>query len=338
MSESVSAGSTSGASTGASSAAASSPAPSSPQNASPNPAGAPSAQGSSPNPAGNPNPNTQATPNPADNDFEEIKLGSISGKVPKKLAEAVKAMERGFQTKAQKAAQLEKLIELAQNNPKEFYSKNGKDPYSLAEELLAEKYEMMTMTPEQRKIAELEQWKSNQEKIDRQSKSEIVDQLKEFYPEMKDEEFYSHPREKLVEALTFKRAQEEQVHQNLQKEIIDAWKESGLPKHKYFAALMSFTMLNHQRATKTPLQASQAAARVKQDFMNSSREIADQMDAKAILEWLGDSNIKKVREHLVEQVTGKPISPTNQNNGPANAASPKKQLNEFEWRKAMGLT
>jgi hypothetical protein len=271
-------------------------------------------------------------------DFEELKIGQIKAKVPKAVAEAVKNLERGFQTKAQKAAQAEKLLQLAQENPKEFYKRTGKDPYAFAEQWLAEKYEEMSMPQEVKDLrdtkAELEKYKS----AESQSKKQLVDQLKQLGDHI-PENIEQYSKEEIAEYVQHRKQEYQREADSLDHEIGKAFQESGLPPDKYTLAKVAFELATAARQKKQ-LSAKDALAKVVAGYDEGTRERFGKMDGKRIHELLGEDVLEKIRKYDLEKLTQRDASKIGQqHNGSgsttASQGTPKKYLNELEWRKAI---
>lgn len=271
-------------------------------------------------------------------EFEEIKVGSVSGKVPKQIAAVIKNLERGFQSKAQEAAAKEKLLGLARENPREFYKQTGKDVYEFAEEVLAEKYELMSMTEEQRKLRSYEEKEKEREKAETASKQEVLDALKEFGPLPKGAENAS--REELIKYYHHQKQVYTNTQSSLDTELGNAFKESGLSADKHLVAKVAFEMSSAIKRGKS-LSAKEAIAKVSNEYYSGMKQTLGTMDVKRIHEILGDEFLEKVRKYDLEQVTAKAASQFGRSTNspgirPASEA-PKKFLNQTEWRKAMGL-
>lgn len=284
----------------------------------------------------------------AADEMEEIALGSVKGKVPKSIAKAIKDFERGSQAKMREAAEYrkhvadrDKMLDLFESDPDKFaemYSKSrGKkvDLDDMAEARLAHKYKLMTMTPEQRDHYETKQRLQQIEANELQSKSGVISEIQELLGPDAPKGLEQYPKEQLQHYLQQQKATFDQTQQSLNQEIVDAWKESGLPKHPYFGAQMSFRMLSHQKRTGQPLQASEAASKVKADFMSAVRDVVSQMDPQGIQELLGKDTLTKVRQHDIDRVTGKMASSVGQPNRPGGMSAsekPKQPMNEYEYR------
>jgi hypothetical protein len=285
---------------------------------------------------------TTKEPNQSSEEFEEIALGSVKGKVPKQIADAIKNFERGFQSKAQKAAQMEKLVTLGKENPKEFLKQTGINIHEFAETILAERFEEMQMTPEQKQQreekAELERLRS----IDRASKQELIEQLKQLGDQI-PQDIEKYPKEEIQRYVQHRQAQYRQEAEGLDQEIGQAFSESGLPADKYTLAKVAFEISSAAKQGKN-LSAKEALARVSQGYYEGTREHFSKMDGKRIHELLGDAVLDKIRKYDLERVTTQAASQFGQNqtqgqgqNPSSQNGQPKKQLNQAEWRKAMGI-
>lgn len=354
MSESVGAGASVG-STGAASAQTSAPTQSTTQSS-----GGMSAQTTGGNPnsshetanAGAAQGQGETSPKPqpkklADTDLDAIVTIKVNGQTKDvTVREAIKLqqLEAASHEKLRLAAEREKkaqsILERMEKDFEGLMRERGQDPDEWAEKLLAKKYEMMQMSPEERELHQLRAEKEAQMMAEMSSKKEILDQIRELGAEIPPG-VEKLPKEQLLRALEHQKMVYQETQKSLEKEIIEAWQASGLPKHKYFGALMSFHMMNHQKRSGEPLQAAQAAAMVKEDFGNSVREIFSNMDAQAIQEFLGQELLQKLRDYDVQRVTGKAVSSIEQNGqrpeGHSASGQPKKYLNQMEWRKAMGI-
>lgn len=289
---------------------------------------------------------SQTSPSAASDDFEEIALGSTKGKVPKAIAKAIKDYERGIQAKFQESAkqakaaqEKEQILALFKSNPDEFAKRMGVDLDTMAEERLAKKYEVMQMSPEQRENMQLKQQMEQMRQQELGSKKGVIDEIKGLLGAEAPEGLEQYPKEELQAFLAHKQGEYNQLQSGIEKEFVDAWKETGLPRHKFFGAQMAFQMLNHQKRTGESLQAGEAAAKVKGDFLGAVKEIVSQMDPSGIQELLGKDVLEKIRQADIERVTGQAASSMQKSPAvPAASEQPKKQLNQFEWRKAMGLS
>jgi hypothetical protein len=259
-------------------------------------------------------------------DMDKIVTIKVNGKeerIPLREALKISRMEKASQAKMQEAAvmqkQFQQVMALAKSNPREFLQRTGIDPYEFAESTLAEKYELMQMTPEQRKTMEYQQrlkTYEDKEKADKQN----VDQRQQ-----------SEARSK--------------IQGELEKDIVDAWKESGLPRHKYFAARISAEMLSSLAQKKAgyreeALHAKDAAAIVKEQVVAELKDIilsVAKTDPAAAQKLLGDDILKILRDHDVKRVTGNSASSASNQNRPASQAASgrnqaSKSMNDSEWK------
>lgn len=255
----------------------------------------------------------------ADEEMVEIALGSVKGKIPKSMAEAVKNFERGARKALEEGSmakrQLKEFESHAKANPRAFFEKNGIDPYEFAESTLAEKLEMMAMSPEQKELMETKTRLQQYEEREKAAQEEH-DKLQ-------------HTK------------QERELIDNFDKEITEAFKASGLPKHKLYIQQIAAEMLGATKRNED-LPAAKAALRVKERFETHVREILENMDAEAIQKILSATTRKKLREFEVQKVTANaaptPDSGKRPGSNPASAApakAPSKPLSEREWRDRM---
>lgn len=262
-------------------------------------------------------------------DIEEIKIGSVSGKVPKSVAQAIKNLERGFQFKAQELAkertayqherqQNQQLEQAMRANPKLFFQRYGIDPSEFAEMTLAEKLEAMQLSPEQKRLKELE---ARNQKWEEQ--------------EQRRQEWIRNQQMSQAEA------QQKEV---LDREIADAWKSSELPADPFYvkqiAAVMrdSFVLAKNGEI-ENPLTAAQAASIVKQRFDNFLSSLFGKMDPEGILKRMGEKKFNELREWDLKRVTSKApasLSGSMQRQGHAPSSAEKKPnqpMSELEYRK-----
>lgn len=287
-------------------------------------------------------------------DLDKVVKVKINGKEQTlKIRDALKKVElaEGAQAKMQEAARVKQeamqMLQLAKSNPKSFFKQTGIDPYEFAEATLAEKYEMMAMTPEQRELQEYRAQKAQQDAAEKSSRQEIISKIerligKDNIPPGAE----NATKEQLLGFLQAKTQEHSNLRTNLEQEIVEAWKESGLPKSKYFAARISHEMLSSLAQKKAglrdeALQAKEAAAIVKEQVTSELREILLQVakaDPGAAQQLLGDEMMKLLRDYDVRRVTGASQasqSKPQQRPGTSSPASGKSQANrplsEKEW-------
>ena len=273
----------------------------------------------------------------SDNDFEEIKVGSVTGKVPKQIAAVIKNLERGFNSKAQEAASKEKLLSLARENPKEFYKQTGKDVYEFAEEVLAEKYELMNMDPRDRELRDLKAEKEERAKQETASKQEVLTALKEFGPLPEGAE--NATREQLIRYYQHQKQVHAQTQTSLDSELGNAFKESGLAPDRHLLAKVAFEMRSALAKNKS-LSAKDAVAKVTSEYYTGAKQTFGKMNPKQIHEIFGDEFLESIRKYDLEQVNAQSSSRFGQQNkspgqAPASENKTKKPMNEHEWRAFM---
>lgn len=287
-----------------------------------------------------------------DEAFVKVKIDGEEREITVKELKRLTSLEQASQ-KRMREAQLERrkaehLNQLFKSDPEQWSKVTGIDLDSFAEERLAKKYEIEQMSPEQRRIMELEQREAQRVKLDLSSKRDILSQIKELTGEaVTDEVAQQIPKEHMIKYLQEKQQEFQQHQSGVEQEVLGAWKETGLPADAMFGQWVAAMMLNHQKLINAgkvetgPLQAKDAALKVKARLTNSVRSMMTQMDAPAILEFIGSDVFQKLKDHDIARVNqnndplfgNKPQSPGQQ---PASNA-PKKQLNQMEWRKAMGI-
>ena len=355
MSEAVSTGGAPSATSANTSGAASAQAPSqsTPQTGSAPQTGAPSASQSQGTEAG-----AQTAPAPrrlgaADLDaIIEVKVNGQTKEMTLRELQKVRQLEDASQAKMRAAAESQKkadyLAHLAKTDPEKWAEAVGINIDEFAETRLAKKYEMQQMSPEQRELHEYKAREQDRMKLDLQSKSELREQIKELTgEEISDEVAQRIPKEQIVQYLQAKRQEYQQHESAFENEFLGAWKETGLPKSKLAGQMYAIELLNNQKMIAAgkiegePLQAAQAAAKVKASYQADMRSMLSQMDAKAILDFIGDDIARKLNDYNVDRVNraNDPLG-GNQSTGPGPqpASQPKKVYNEVEWRKAVGLT
>jgi hypothetical protein len=352
MSESVSAGASAGVSSGA--------APSSPA-ASSAPSGGGSSVGQSS--MGTPSSTAPSNPNPAaqgqtapqtpaqaarelgDTDLDALVSVKINGQVQKiPLRDAIgdfQLKQRSHQkmTEAQKLQQqAQQIMQLAQSDPRQLFKMAGKDFEALAEETLAKKYELMQMDPVQRELLQAREELNAVKSREMQSKQSVIEEIKQ-YSDKLPQGLENHSKEDLLQYRDHLKNVHTQADQSLQNEIVQAWEESKLPKDKRWGVMIAREMLMSQKSPTGPLQAKEAAAKVKADWLSFNKDIFGQMDASAIHDLLGKDLMQKLREFDIQRVSDKqtPAWASANKTPTSNASAPKEQLNQIEWRKRMGI-
>lgn len=272
-------------------------------------------------------------------DYEEVKVGSVSGRVPKQIAAALKNLERGFHTKSQEAAQKEKLLAAGKENPKEFFKQTGRDIYEFAEEVLAEKYELMAMDPRDRELKERRENDAKREATEKASKQEVIDRIKQEFGSIPDGA-ENATKEQLVNYYRQQTQFFANTRTSLDQELGSAFKDSGLAPDRHLLAKVAFEMRSALAKNKS-LSAKDAVAKVSGEYYSGAKDTFGKMDVKRIHEIFGDEFLEKIRKYDLDQVTASAASKFGQSNkspgsSPASENQSKK-LNEIEWRKAMGI-
>lgn len=285
-----------------------------------------------------------------DSDLDALVSVKINGEM-KKLT--LREVQKGYQLESaarqrmQQAQETQRKFEqLLQSDLAEIAKQKGVDLEAHAEELLAKKYELMQMSPEQRRLHEYETREAQEQARIQQTREGILGQIKELV----GDDLPPGAENASPEQLQAFFAHQKQLHAHTQKQIdqefVAAWNEVGLPQHPFFGAKMAFEMMSHQKRNAQaikegrvqPLQAKEVAAKLKTDFMSHVSQVVSQMDAQAIQELLGKDTLEKLRVHDVNRVTansGLNIATPNQSS--PSQSTTKKQLNQSEWRKAMGI-
>lgn len=270
-----------------------------------------------------------------DQAFVKIKVDGQEREVTiaelKRLNSLEQASQRRLQEAAKKQKDFERLVEMSRQDPAQYLKQIGKDPDSWAEEILARKYELAQLSPVERENLEMKSRIEAQERMELESKKSLIDDIKKLGHEG-DQDLTKFPKEHLANYRDHLATVNSQAQEALQKEMIQAWEETKLPKHKTWANWMAMEMMAHEKKTGQPLQAREAAVKVKADYKKFDQHIIGQMDAPAICDWLGDEIIRKIVDHRVMSATGQATQGL-QKQSPAQAASePKKPMNETEYR------
>lgn len=319
----------------------------------------------------NPNPNAQgkapAQPNPAgqtqaaaerilaEADLDAFIVQKVNGKEERiKVRDALKGygLDKSAQQKMQEAAQVRKnfqdMMGLFENDFDQFCKRTGFDgetwlraqmgkKKAIAEDIIAHEFELQNMTPEQRKAYENEQRLKTFEGREVTAKKPLIDAIKKIVPENQlPQGFENATKEQLEQYYKVKNAEFTAGVDNISNELLGAWEKVGLPKEKDFGIWMAQDMLNYKNRTGQDLHPEQAAARIKDRFLGMTKAIFNKMESKSLLEALGPEVVQKIKDFEIQRATGQ--APQNHfpngpgQNSPASPA-PKKQMNQFEWRK-----
>lgn len=291
-------------------------------------------------------------------DLDAFVMQKINGKDEKvKLRDLQKAygLDKAANQRMQEAASEKKrtqqLMHLMETDPKRYCEVTGKDYDSwmrqhfsgrkdLAEEILAKEYELQQMDPHQREAMELKQQLEAYKTKETAQKQPLIAEIKKIVPEsMLPKGLENATTEQLNQFLQVKQQEFQAGLDNLSNELLGAWEKHGLPKQKEMGQWMAQVMSDYNKRTGETLQPDRAAAIVKARFLNSTKSLLSQMDAKAIHETLGEDVIKKLREYDIEQVRSSGPQFGKQENSPAPAASEeRKTINQFEFRKWAGIS
>lgn len=274
--------------------------------------------------------------------IKELKrLNSLEQASQKRMQDAQKERQRAMQEVSR--AQQER--ELFKRDPDAWAKLTGIDLDSMSEERLARKYELSQMSPEQRQILELKSQLEQTKKMDLQSKQSLLNDIKELTGESVPEEVAATiPKERLIQYLQEQQAKAREHQGSLENEVLTAWKETSLPADPMFgqwvAAMMlnDIKMINSGKKDGEPLQAREAASKVKAKLNSAVKSMFSQMDAPAIQEFLGPDLCKKLRDHDIQRVTDQASNGYDKSPGSQPVSrEPKKQMNQMEWRKHMGI-
>lgn len=217
----------------------------------------------------------------------------------------LQSLEKASQRRFQEAASYNKKIEDFVNNakdPMKILQKLGHDPEKFAEEYMRKRIEELQMSPEQKKETE-ERLKFNEEK--EQWNQQV----------------------------------ETRIREEIDVEMSQAFKSSGLPKSPFLAARMAGLVAQSIEKSKNgdskPLSYEEAAGKVKSWFQNATKETLSQMDAKAILDFLGPDMAKKLQQAFVHRIEGGTV-PSANSKGSAPAVPTKSKNTEKKkftnWR------
>ena len=274
-----------------------------------------------------------------ENDHDEalvkVKIDGVEQELSVKELKRLSSLERASQKRMSEAARLQKQVQQMQESwkqdPANALKALGKDPDSWAEELLARKYELAQMDPIQRENLELKTRIEAQQRMELESKRGVIDEIKKLSDKV-PENLEKYSKEDLAGYRDHLVSVNEQAQSALQQEFIAAWDETGLPKHKTWGSWMAMEMMAHEKRTGQPLQAKEAAAKVKADYQKFNAQLLGQMDAQAIHDWLGKDVVKKLMDLKIQGVTDKAAQGFQRQAPQAAASDPKKPyMTEAEY-------
>jgi hypothetical protein len=257
----------------------------------------------------------KATPKAADSDEEEVKIGSVSAKLPKSVAKVVKDLERGFHLKAQEAAKAKReLDELSKADLKELAKRRGLDPYEFAEATLAEKLEQLAMSPEERELREL--------RAERQAREEEAKRQKQ---EAEAQERTAREQKEYQAAV-----------EKYDRELAEGFKEADLPKSPVYIAQVAFHLVSAKKQG-VDLSVKEAIDKVRESFEPSLESHVRSLSVDRIQKLLGADLLKALREAEVKRVTGNtaptPNSIARPGGSPVTSQSKRpKVMSEKEWK------
>lgn len=266
----------------------------------------------------------------APEEFEEVKIGSASAKVPKEFAKTLKALEKGFHTKAQEAASYKQIMgnaspqqiaEIAKDNDKfaEFILKTrGIDVDQYSQARLARRLQQEMMSPEQRELEELRQYKAEQAKTEETRKAQ----------EKQDADTRAEATERT----------------KLSQGLMSALQKSSLPAEGMTPAELSYAAAKVTAYMARSIEQGmgwtweQCVAKVEQEQEHSTKHWVSKLDPETLEAKLGREALDKWREYDVKRVTGQKAPSASSRKSPADSAassntpSGKKMLSEAEYR------
>lgn len=220
--------------------------------------------------------------------------------VDRKLSEARKKVEVA-----------ETFIRLLRENPEAILMNPqimGQERFQkLAQDYLHKQIQKEMMTPEQRELAELKEKLAQEEAAKKELESKTANER--------------------MKALT------ERYNQQYEKDISDTLATSGLPKTRATVKRIAY-YLSEGLKRGVELKAADVIDLVRADYTNEIKELYGSLDGDTLAQFLGDENIKKIREAELKKLnpaTGRPeVKPA----APVSNEPPKKMTKE-EWRAEM---
>lgn len=164
----------------------------------------------------------------------------------------------------------------------------------IIEEELLKEYEYEDLSPEEKKRRELEE------------------ELKQY--KTKEE------KEQAEREASARQKEEEKYFRQLDEELADAITASGLPKHPVFGKF-ALQYMASSASQDLDLSAKDAMKLVEQDFIGVVQELLSGMDAKTLKSWLGDKNLRSLREDAISELKSKE-PPFAKAKAPAKQAGP----------------
>jgi len=219
-----------------------------------------------------------------------------------RLQSLEQASQNRFRQASEANRKVEEFVQFAKKDPESALRKLGYDPEEFSTSFLKKKIAEMQMSPEQ--------LQENQERT-------------KFQEEKKQWEGQVESR----------------IREEIDTEMTQAFQSSGLPKSPFLAARMAGLVAQSMEKSKNgdskPLSYSEAAVKVKSWFQNATKETLGQMDAKAILDFLGPDMAKKLQGAFVQRIEGGTVPTANSQGSPKGVptqtkAKPNKTFNN--WR------
>ena len=243
-------------------------------------------------------------------EFDDYEVETIIDGEPVKMTvkelRNVKQKEVASNKRFQQAAETEKkvraFLERGKEVPEELLSKLGIDPEEFAEALLRKRIEEAQMSPEQRQ--------ANEEK-------------RRFEEEKKQWESTVQQR----------------VQHEIDQGITDAFKTTGLPKSPFLVARIAAMVnesikLSQKNPDHAPLSFPEAAVKVKEWFVEGTRQTLKSLPLEERLKVLGDDVVEELMQYRLTRL-GKAKAPSAEVPATAQAPSskqPKKVLSsKKEW-------
>lgn len=254
-------------------------------------------------------------------EFEEVKVGSVAGKVPKQLAKVIKDLERGFHAKAQEAAQAkgmwQQLAQQAKDNPDVadvIMERLGIDADQYSQARLAKKLQLEMMSPEQRKLMEYEQ------------------RVKTF----EEQEAQRHAEMQKAHA----ERQYQEKSQEIRREVVKAVEQSPLIRDDAF--LVAKVIATKAAAEKQGLDWTweDCVSKIESEFRSVLKSRTSTLSPEQVEEFLGQEALSKWREYDLQRVTQKATQQASKAaaKSPGAQASvskqdgPKRAMTESEYR------
>lgn len=268
---------------------------------------------------GSPGAGAEVTPE----ELEEIKLGGLTGKLPKALAKAVKDLERGFHTHAQANAAYRQVLgdvhpsqlaQAAKNDPRAqeyILQRFGIDADQFSQARLARMLQDQMMTPEQKRLRDLEQENRQYKETEAQRKER----------ERQEKEQADYQKEAT-------RVRAEAGKAISQSEII---KNDNYLASRVFAIKGAFEDAGHE------LTWEEAVSKVESEFIQAMKRRASSLKPEQLEEMIGGDGLKGWREFDLARVTQKASAKSaskdsRPGDSPASQRKNKGPMSENEYR------